>query len=114
MRARWPLTLLLGTASAHRLAPGTTYRLPAHVAAAVDFVSPTLHAPAPALRPKSSRGVPVLEPRVNNVPKTLRELYSIGDAVGKAPANKQAVTAFLEQVPRVQIPIREKKPRSHF
>ena len=33
-----------------------------------------------------------------NVPKNLRQLYSIGeDTVGKAPDNKMAVTAFLGQ-----------------
>ena len=37
------------------------------------------------------------ESNQNNVPKALRQLYSVGDAVGKHPANKQAVTAFLGQ-----------------
>jgi tripeptidyl-peptidase-1 len=34
----------------------------------------------------------------NNQPKSLRQLYSIGETVGKAAKNKQAVTAFLGQM----------------
>ena len=32
-----------------------------------------------------------------NTPDNLRTLYSVGDAVGKAPKNIMAVTAFLKQ-----------------
>jgi len=32
-----------------------------------------------------------------NTPTNLRKLYSVGDAVGKASTNKQAVSAFLQQ-----------------
>jgi hypothetical protein len=30
-------------------------------------------------------------------PDSLRELYNVGNTVGKAPSNKQAVAQFLEQ-----------------
>ena len=96
------------------------YSLPAHVASAVDFVSPTVHVPG-VRRPSSAASVEAgatveeaaarveasrrmeeaqaleVEASKNNVPKSLRKLYSVGDAVGKASANKQAVTAFLGQ-----------------
>jgi len=87
------LTLIHETAGAkiHRAIGG--YSLPAEVAAVVDFVTPTVHIP----------GVRGPRPSVNttglhdNTPKNLRQLYNVGDAVGKAKKNKQAVTAFLEQ-----------------
>jgi len=77
----------------HRAVDG--YSLPAEVAASVDFVSPTTHLPG--------AWHPVVETALsadshNNVPKSLRRLYSIGDSVGMARENKQAVTAFLGQL----------------
>jgi len=73
------------------------YHLPARVALALDFVSPTVHIPGVA----SVKRLPVeanADPNVLNVPKTLRQLYSVGfNVTGKAPKNKQAVTAFLGQ-----------------
>lgn len=74
------------------------YSLPAEVATAVDFVTPTLHLPG-------VRKPPVLtSPHKENAtaagfnsPKNLRQLYSVGEAEGKASKNKQAVTAFLNQ-----------------
>lgn len=71
------------------------YRLPAAVAAAVDFVSPTVH--VPGVRKTRTQEVEST-PNVHNVPETLRTLYSIGDdVVGKVASNKMAVTAFLGQ-----------------
>jgi tripeptidyl-peptidase-1 len=73
-----------------------SYALPDKVAAAVDFVCPTVHLPpvrnaAVAQTPKAVRS-----PLTGNTPKHLRELYSV-DVEGKAPDNKMAVTAFLNQ-----------------
>jgi tripeptidyl-peptidase-1 len=73
------------------------YSLPAEVAAAIDFVSPTGHIPGvgqPIRTVRSSKDNGTIS---NNQPKSLRQLYSIGSAVGKAAGNKQAVTAFLKQ-----------------
>merc|ERR1719221_1041219 len=67
------------------------------VATAVDFVAPTVHMPGvhrPIQQLQSSSNSSLLNV---NTPKHLRKLYSIGDAVGQASANRQAVTAFLEQ-----------------
>jgi len=78
---------------AHRILE--SYHLPKRVAKAVDFVSPTVHLLAPRVaktaQPSANSGLTL------NTPKALRELYSVGSAVGKASANKQAVTAFLGQ-----------------
>eukprot|EP00928_Gymnodinium_smaydae_P072082 TRINITY_DN55502_c0_g1_i1.p1 TRINITY_DN55502_c0_g1~~TRINITY_DN55502_c0_g1_i1.p1 ORF type:complete len:578 (-),score=108.93 TRINITY_DN55502_c0_g1_i1:87-1820(-) len=75
------------------------YALPAAVAAAVDFVAPTVHVPG-VRRPSLPAGS-MTEQDANalsfNSPKNLRQLYNVGNATGKAAANKQAVTAFLEQ-----------------
>jgi len=75
----------------------TGYRLPESVGASVDFVSPTVHVPG-------AQPVPTIkaEQSYQNVPKTLRELYSMEDptgaeVVGSADKNKMAVTAFLKQ-----------------
>lgn len=74
------------------------YKLPEDVALAVDFVTPTVHLPG-LHRPtvdytthQNTTGLGV------NSPKNLRKLYSIGDVEGKAPNNKQGVTAFLNQM----------------
>lgn len=77
-------------------APGG-YRLPTEVAAAVDFVSPTVHVPG-VRRPVAEVGSEPLNSTGFgfNTPKNLRQLYGI-DMEGKAAGNKQAVTAFLEQ-----------------
>eukprot|EP00939_MAST-03C_sp_MAST-3C-sp1_P000047 g47.t1 len=73
------------------------YRLPADVAAAVDFVSPTLHVPpAPKSTLTTTSQHSLGEPQIGNTPKRLRELYSV-DAEGKAEDNSMAVTAFLKQ-----------------
>ena len=73
-----------------------SYSLPAKVAAAVDFVCPTVH--LPPVRKSVAFEPPAAEPNPHpwNTPKHLRELYSI-DVEGKAPDNKMAVTAFLNQ-----------------
>lgn len=81
----------------HRATGG--YKLPSEVAAAVDFVTPTVHLPG-VKKPLA------INPEIasyKNVPKTLRQLYSVEDpdtgaeVVGKADKNKMAVTAFLKQ-----------------
>lgn len=71
------------------------YRLPAAVAAVVDFVSPTVHVPGVRRpqEPQDGKGSPAAE---FNTPDNLRQLYSI-DVEGKADGNIQGVTAFLEQ-----------------
>eukprot|EP01065_Artemidia_motanka_P015004 TRINITY_DN1886_c0_g1_i1.p1 TRINITY_DN1886_c0_g1~~TRINITY_DN1886_c0_g1_i1.p1 ORF type:complete len:569 (+),score=213.11 TRINITY_DN1886_c0_g1_i1:52-1707(+) len=70
-----------------------SYSLPERVARAVDVVSPTVHLPAP----RSIKRVAPQPNALDNSPRVLRKLYSVGDAVGQAPANRMAVTAFLGQ-----------------
>lgn len=80
------------------------YSLPARVAAAVDFVAPTVRLPPRGGRETgvSSGAGSLFKPAspqalVNN-PKTLKQLYSVGSATGTGRGrNKAAVTAFLEQ-----------------
>jgi len=76
----------------HRCTTG--YQVPDAVASALDFVSPTVHVPGVTRRTNTTDPNPS---NTNNVPSTLRELYSVGDAVGVAANNKMAVTAFLGQ-----------------
>jgi len=71
------------------------YSLPPNVAAAVDFVAPTVHVPG-VHHPKPENSS-IAAGLGFNTPKNLRSLYNVGDAEGKASANKMAVTAFLEQ-----------------
>ena len=87
----------------------SNYKVPANVAAAIDFIAPTSH--VPGVRTTKAHGEMEAEEEEphgrslfgpsggkNNVPSTLRKLYSIGDdVVGMAPKNKMAVTAFLGQ-----------------
>eukprot|EP01062_Namystynia_karyoxenos_P059778 TRINITY_DN511_c0_g1_i1.p2 TRINITY_DN511_c0_g1~~TRINITY_DN511_c0_g1_i1.p2 ORF type:complete len:582 (+),score=200.68 TRINITY_DN511_c0_g1_i1:92-1747(+) len=77
------------------------YHLPAELAAAVDFVAPTVRVPGVAKKPTAQQTAAgrtaQAEGSLYNTPVNLRELYSVGDAVGKAAGNKQAVTAFLGQ-----------------
>eukprot|EP00450_Noctiluca_scintillans_P013753 CAMPEP_0194496616 /NCGR_PEP_ID=MMETSP0253-20130528/13824_1 /TAXON_ID=2966 /ORGANISM="Noctiluca scintillans" /LENGTH=574 /DNA_ID=CAMNT_0039338035 /DNA_START=106 /DNA_END=1830 /DNA_ORIENTATION=- len=87
------------------------YSLPAAVADAVDFVSPTVHVPGVRRHRISSSSQPPPSGRRRatgvtstlntsalgfNTPKNLRTLYNV-NMEGKATGNKQAVTAFLEQ-----------------
>jgi len=73
------------------------YTLPPHVANAVDFVTPVVHLPG-IYRPPVVVGADANSSvALVNSPKNLRKLYDVGDAEGKAPNNKQAVTAFLNQ-----------------
>jgi len=74
------------------------YSLPLDVAAAVDFVSPTVHFPGVSRPVASLHGADPNQtsPLDVNTPKALRELYNV-NVEGKASGNKQAVTAFLEQ-----------------
>ncbi|CAE7571188.1 tpp1 [Symbiodinium natans] len=74
-------------------APGG-YELPPEVAAAVDFVAPTVHVPGVRRPPLEAKPDPTLFD--SNSPKHLRSLYNV-DAEGKAASNRMAVTAFLEQ-----------------
>ena len=63
------------------------------MALALDFVAPTVH--VPGVRTAKTAATNGDD---KNVPKALRELYSIGDNVtGSATNNKMAVTAFLGQ-----------------
>lgn len=81
------------------------YKLPVAVAAAVDFVSPTLHLPGvrrPTRKPDAlaygEPEQPDIDVALVNSPKNLRKLYSIPDGTyGNASSNRQAVTAFLNQ-----------------
>jgi len=73
----------------HRAVAG--YSLPASVASAVDFVSPTVHVPGV----RKALSMPAFGK--DNTPVNLRDLYSIGKTVGKASTNSMAVTAFLGQ-----------------
>lgn len=90
---------LLHSSGAEITRAPTGYSLPAEVAAAVDFVGPTVHIPGVhrPRAPKSLHGTANESGFGFNSPKNLRSLYSIGAAEGKASANKMAVTAFLEQ-----------------
>lgn len=73
-----------------------SYTLPAEVAAAVDFVSPTVQ--LPTIRTAVSAPVADSFP-TGNTPKSLRTLYNVGSAMGGASSKtKQAVTAFLGQL----------------
>jgi len=76
-----------------RVADG--YSLPDEVASAVDFVSPTVHFPG-VHRPSQSLADAPNSQGLFNTPTALRQLYNV-NVEGKAAANKQAVTAFLEQ-----------------
>ena len=82
----------------------TAYSLPADVAAVIDFVAPTVHLPGvrslnqTALSLRANTMVEADDASTSNVPKNLRELYSIPTGTsGKAGSNKMAVTAFLQQ-----------------
>lgn len=73
-----------------------SYTLPAEVAAAVDFVSPTVQLPTirTAVATPDHGSFPT-----GNTPKSLRALYNVGTEMGSAsPKTKQAVTAFLGQL----------------
>lgn len=73
------------------------YFLPDHVAAHVDFVSPTVNFPRPFLRTDPPIQSEVTE-NTQNTPDSLRELYGVGDAMGHSQASAtQGVTAFLRQ-----------------
>ncbi|KAL1523244.1 hypothetical protein AB1Y20_018195 [Prymnesium parvum] len=72
------------------------YHLPGRVAAALDFISPTVH--IPGVSKMQQLPVSMASSESINIPATLRQLYSVGfNVTGKAPDNKQAVTAFLGQ-----------------
>jgi len=69
--------------------------LPPHVREAIAFVSPTVR--LPSLASPRPTAAPARPDGFLNTPKSLRKLYKVGDTVGKADANKQAVTGFLGQ-----------------
>ena len=75
---------------AHRAA---SYSLPAAIAQAVDFVSPTVRFPPmnPVPKFKADNGLGGV------TASSLRTLYSVDDAIGSSPKNKHAVTGFLKQ-----------------
>ena len=77
------------------------YRLPLDVAAAIDFVAPTVRLPSMrGIKTFNNKNQNTTAPRelVNN-PKSLRALYGVGETqgAGKGSKNRAAVTAFLEQ-----------------
>lgn len=72
------------------------YSLPADVAAAVDFVAPTVHMPGVHRPQQESFSSSEKGPLSVNTPKNLRKLYNI-EVEGMAEGSKHAVTAFLEQ-----------------
>jgi len=72
------------------------YSLPSSLASVVDFVAPTVRLPS------LWAGAEVLPKQTSpdglfNTPSSLRKLYSVGDVVGTAASNRQAVTGFLGQ-----------------
>ena len=76
----------------------TNYSLPRKVAAAVDFVAPTVHIPGGGGRRGVVNKKMNVEANVKNEPKSLRTLYNMSlDTVGQVSENSMAVTAFLEQ-----------------
>lgn len=88
-----------------RIVDGHGYSLPDRVAAAVDFVAPTVHLPSVRVGGRFSETLQRIATRAfdsaaeySNEPKTLRTLYNVGlNTTGLAPQNSMAVTAFLEQ-----------------
>lgn len=71
------------------------YSLPENVAAAVDFVSPTVNFPAP-FKPTAIQSD--VAAAYQNTPDSLRTLYSVGATQGhNSTKYRQAVTAFLGQ-----------------
>ena len=99
----------------------SSYRVPAAVAAAVDFIAPSVH--VPGVRSPRAAGTPAdasrlesedegafVEPEFDdvaesqrgmreNVPTTLRQLYSVGDVVGQAGADQSSNHGDLSQWP---------------
>lgn len=77
----------------------TPYSIPEHLAAHIDFVSPTITFPPVHNRPKRSAAVGVTK-KFKVTPAFLRSLYSMTDSdVGKGAAsnNSQAVASFIGQ-----------------
>jgi len=72
------------------------YSLPEGVAEAVNVVGPTIRFP-PIKQRRSISSLGVGVGAGENTPKSLRELYSVGDVEGKSSLNRQACSAFLEQ-----------------
>ena len=70
------------------------YTLPSRVAAAVDFVGPTIR--FPAVQALTLRNAPE-SGDLGVTPSFLRQLYKVGDATGMAPNNNQSVASFLGQ-----------------
>ena len=80
----------------HRLRT-SGYQVPAHIAAAIDLVAPTVH--VPTVRVRVANQQPVTSPDgLLNVPSVLRKQYSMTNAdQGASTGRKQAVTGFLGQ-----------------
>lgn len=74
----------------------THYTVPRAVACCLDLVSPTNRFPAVRAK-RTTPSITASAPLRENTPKSLRELYSVGDVEGTAAANKMACTAFLGQ-----------------
>lgn len=73
---------------AHR---AQSYSLPSNVAAAVDFVSPTVRFLPMNPQPKMKAG------NVGVTAQALRTMYGVDSTIGSSPKNKHAATAFLNQ-----------------
>lgn len=82
--------------SVMRLGDGK-YSLPARVAAAVDFVGPTVRFPLVQDTTIDKGRLQDDEFGGGVTPSFLRKLYNVGDATGMAPNNNQSVASFLGQ-----------------
>lgn len=91
-----------------RVAPGTSYSLPAGVASHVDFVSPSVRFTRMRKPTLSKERLAAWHDKIRemgkvgngsliNVPTFLRELYQLPNAFGKAKDNKQCVCSFIGQ-----------------
>jgi tripeptidyl-peptidase-1 len=85
--------------SGHVVHRTPSYRLPAEVAAHVDFVSPTVQLSAVRARPMAPEQLAAGDGAGGNTPDSLRKLYNATGVTGAASKKtKQAVTAFLKQL----------------
>lgn len=98
-------TILGGQYHEYRHASGTSAlrmeaepKIPEHIHALADFISPTTQQLPRNLPLRSARNPQMLGATAfTNTPKELRKLYNVGDVEASASGNKQAVTGFLEQ-----------------
>jgi len=74
-----------------------TYTLPHHLQNVIAAVAPTVRLPTRRVTNRLATPGVARPGALVNTPASLRKLYSVGSVQGRAPSNKQAVTAFLEQ-----------------